>query len=241
LLAQFANQGATIWIVIATGGGCGSYRHTSEELVEIRRAEACLAAGILGAQPPIILGHPDFQLDSLPGGVLRGEFIRQVREKRPDIVIAEDPYAQNEPHPDHRVCAWAASEAVAYAELPLINPEHLRDGLQTHMTPEKYFYANNGLGSNRIVDISDTIDRKIASLLEHKSQVEFLVEGIYRQAIQAGLDISTAAPQGLTDPAVALGWSVRTEAAEIGARGGVAFGEAYRYARYHPFVETLLG
>jgi hypothetical protein len=39
---------------------------------------------------------------------------------------------------------------------------------------------------------------------------------------------------------LALEWALRAQAAEVGARIGVAYGEAFRYVRFHPIVESLL-
>ncbi len=153
LLAKLVDEGAQVSMVIATDGRCGSNQYGKEELASIRMEEARAAAKVLGAQAPIFLGHPDFELDRLPAGLLREEFIRQIRAIRPDVVVAEDPFALLETHPDHRQVAWAASDAIEYAALPLIHPEHLQAGLQPHFVIEKYFYAENNPLANRIVDI----------------------------------------------------------------------------------------
>jgi LmbE family N-acetylglucosaminyl deacetylase len=198
------------------------------------------AAAVLGAQPPILLGYPDMGLDALPPGTLREKFIRVIRQLRPDVVFAEDPYAPFEPHPDHRAVAWAATEAITYARLPLVHPEHLAEGLLPHLVPEKYFYADHLSLANKIVDISDTMDRKIAALAEHRSQVEFLVEGELMEARSAGLDVRTMFGAAADDPAALLAWGVQTMAAEIGQRIGVKYGEAFRYERFGSLVEGML-
>ena len=147
------------------------------------------AAAVLGAEPPILLGYPDMELDTLPAGVLREKFIRTIRQLKPDVLVAEDPYAPFEPHPDHRAVAWAATEAINYAGLPLVHPEHLAEGLALHLVVEKYFYANVPTLANKCIDISEALARKLAALAEHKSQMVFLVAGVMREAEVAGLDI----------------------------------------------------
>ncbi|HVN54768.1 MAG TPA: PIG-L deacetylase family protein [Anaerolineaceae bacterium] len=240
LLAQFTQQGGRVIIVIATDGRYGSYQYSKEELVPIRVEEAHRAAEVLGADPPVFLGHPDFELDCLPAGALREEFIRQIRRTCPDVVVAEDPFGTLETHPDHRQVARAAAEAVEYAGLPLVYPEHAVEGLKPHFVAEKYFYAEHNPHANKIVDITATFERKMAALAEHKSQVVFLVEGILRQARQAGLDLS-AIPGGIAnDSLAALTWGQRFQAAHIGKQAGYQYGEAYRYERYHQLVEMLL-
>jgi LmbE family N-acetylglucosaminyl deacetylase len=206
----------------------------------MRAEEGRRAALTLGAEPPIMLGYPDLELDHLPPGVLREAFVRAIRQYRPDVVITEDPFAPYDPHPDHRAVAWAASDAVSFSQLPLMHPEHLEQGLQPHFVVEKYFYSEHPPSTNRVVDISATMDVKLKALAEHKSQVTFLVEGVVRQARLAGLDVEAVLGSMAAIGSAAMEWALRAEAAEVGTRIGVAYGEAFRYARFDPLVENLL-
>ena len=239
-LARLIAQGARAHILVATDGRRGSFDHDSPALADLRAEEGRRAAAALGAEPPILLGFPDLELDHLPPGVLREAFIRAIRRLRPDVVIAEDPFAPYDPHPDHRVVAWAASDALAFSHLPLMHPEHLEQGLQPHFVAEKYFYSEHLPSTNRVIDVSDTLETKFKALAEHKTQVAFLVEDVLRQARVAGLDVEAILGTMTVEPMLALEWALRAQAAEVGARIGVAYGEAFRYARFHPMVENLL-
>jgi LmbE family N-acetylglucosaminyl deacetylase len=239
-LAKFASEGATIHIVVATDGRKGSFLEESDELAALRAEEMRRGAAALGAQPPVLLGFPDMELDTLRPGVLREHFVRYIRKFRPDIVFAQDPYALYESHPDHRAVAWAALEAINSAPLPLAYPQHLAEGLQPHLVREKYFYGPELPGANTIVDTTYFIERKIASVAEHRSQVVFLVEGIARQAAMAGLDIHQVAGGTAGGPVDLLAYGLRAQDAVVGKKIGVAYGEAYRWARYHALVEGAL-
>jgi LmbE family N-acetylglucosaminyl deacetylase len=240
LLSNFAAEGARIVIVIATDGRCGSFDMESDELAQVRSQEAGRAAEVLGAEAPIMLGYRDFEADRIPVGELREKFMRLIRQYRPDVTISEDPEGAMETHPDHRAVARAAYEAILYAQFPLIESGQLREGLQPHMVTEKYYWAEQHVDANRVVDISESMDRKMAALAEHASQVKFLVEGIFRQAAMAGLDIQGALGISASDPLAALTWAMHEQAARSGAQAGYRFAEAYRYERYHPFVEEFL-
>jgi LmbE family N-acetylglucosaminyl deacetylase len=239
-LAKLISEGASLTIVTVTDGNKGSYEHDSSTLVSLRRQEACDAAAVLGANPPILLGHVDFELDRLPVGFLRQQFVRLIRQYRPDVVFAEEAYSSAEIHPDHRIVAQAAAEALNYSSLPLLYPEHLDEGLQPHFVTEKYFYSNDSSTANKIIEITDFFERKMAALATHKTQMDFLVEDIFLQARQAGLDLKAILGDSAADPLAAMTWAMQTEAAQIGQKGGVALGEAFRYVRYHPYVEALL-
>lgn len=240
LLAKFAKQGANVFEVIATDGCRGSYDLDATTLIQVRAQEAHNAAKVLGAQPPVMLGYHDFELDRLPAGELRQQFIYWIRKLRPDILVAEDPYGLYEPHPDHRAVAWAAYEAVHFAELSLIHEEHIQAGLQPHFVTEKYYYSQTTEANHKIIDISDTIEIKLAALGEHKSQITFLVEGILRQARQAKLDLNSILGEAVTDPYFIFQISMKMQAAETGQLAGYEYGESYRYERYHSAVETQL-
>jgi len=239
-LARMIAEGARVIIVVATDGRCGSFDYDRETLVRLRLEEAKRAAVVLGAEPPVMLGHADMGLDSLPPGLLRGQFIHLIRKYKPDIIFAEDPFAPDEVHPDHRLVAWAASDAINYASLPLVHPEHLADGFQPHFIPEKYFYAENSTSTNKIVDISKTMDKKLAALAEHKTQMTFLVEDVVRQARLAGLDLVALLGDAASDPLAAVGWALKTQASQVGQKIGVQYAEAFRFVRFHPFIESLL-
>ena len=239
-IALMAEQGVKVFLVTVSDGSRGSFRHTSADLIRLRVIEATEAARVLGAELPIFLGHPDLELDTLPAGLLREQFIFLIRKHRPDIVIAEDAYASHEVHPDHRAVAWAVSDALNYATLPLMHPEHLEQGLEPHFVKEKYFYGSPIDNADKIIDITTTLPIKLAALAEHHTQVEFLVEDVLRQVRAIGLDLEQMLAPELKDPMTALSWMVQTEAALTGQKIGAPFAEAFRFTRFHPSIEFIL-
>lgn len=240
-IARLARAGARVLIVIATDGSKGALEADHDTLAQRRTEEARRAAAVLGAEPPIMLGHPDLELDTLPPGRLREQFIRLIRCFRPDVVIAQDPATPGEKHPDHCVAAWAAAEAVAFAHLPNLHPEHLAEGLAPHFVTEKYFFRAPAADQNKLVDITDTLEVKLAALAEHRSQIEAIVKEVAWHASLAGLDPQILVGAAQEDPMQLVGEWVRARAAEVGLQLGVPYAEAFRYQRYHPVVEALLG
>jgi hypothetical protein len=135
--------------------------------------------------------------------------------------------------------AWAAAEAIAYASLPLLHPEHLLEGLQVHSVVEKYYYAA-GPAANKTVDITGTIDRKLAALAEHRSQVVSLVESMRRQMVLAGLDWNSIMGDASDDPMAVMSLRLRASSADVGQAAGMQYGEAFRYERFSVAIERLL-
>ena len=239
-LARMSSEGDRVILVIASDGSKGTYEYESDLLAAMRASEAEQAAQVLGAEPPVLLGYPDFELDLLPAGVLREQFVRLVRQHRPDIVFSQDAWSPFELHPDHRAVALAAADAISYAMLPRLYPEHIAQGLMPHFVVEKYFYADQLTGANKVVDVSETLERKIAALAEHKTQISFLVEDIWHQARRAGVDPAVLMGEAASDALSAVAWAVRRQAEEVGQAVGFKYGEAFRYQRFHPYVENLL-
>jgi LmbE family N-acetylglucosaminyl deacetylase len=226
--------------LIATDGCKGSFLHSESELPALRREEARRACSVIRAQPPIFLPYPDLGLDSLAPGELREACIRWIRTLRPRLVVAQDAFGIPDPHPDHRALAVAVSDALGMSFLPLVHPEHARAGWAPHFVVEKLFYAPHPAQVNHTQDIRDTLAVKIAAISEHRTQVEFLVEDVVRQARQAGVDLAPLLGEGELDPLRALAWAVETEAAAAGRLTGLPYAEAFRKTRFHPMVESLL-
>ena len=175
-LALWGRQGDIITLVVATSGDKGSNDPdiTPNELTALRESEERCAAAVLGISEVIFLHHKDGELT--PSLELRGEITRLIRLKKPDIVVTFDPtvfwtgtISLN--HPDHRAIGVATLEAVYPTARDRLNfPEHLTaEGLETHKARTIYIAATND--PTHAVDITSSIDQKIAALREHKSQI----------------------------------------------------------------------
>ena len=239
-LLRFINEGARVVVVIVSDGSKGSFSLAGEDLAAVRYEEAHRACLSLGAEPPVMMDLTDFELDLLPRGYLRERLIYYIRLYHPDILVCEDPYSLDEPHPDHRVVAWAAYEAANFSYLTTVHPNHFDEGLQPHYVPEKYFYSRNPQRINRVMDITDGFEGKITALLEHKSQIAFLMEDVFRQARMAGINFQNKIGPEASDPAAIFRWIMRRQAAEAGHPAGLALGEAFHYERFSPMVEDVL-
>ena len=174
-VARWAREGKTVIYMICTDGSRGSNdpKVRPEHLVAIRRAEQEAAARILGVEEIVFLGYEDGSLE--PTLALRRDLTREIRRYRPDIVVCPDPTVRYYGdsylnHPDHRAAGDAALDAVfPSARTRYIFPELLAEGLEPHKVRE--VLIRGALSPNLWVDISDTIELKIAALKKHESQV----------------------------------------------------------------------
>jgi len=173
--AHWVRAGTQVTYVIVTDGskGSGDADLTAEQLAHIRQAEQRAAARTLGVAQVLFLDYPDGQVYNTPD--LRRDLVRQIRLHRPDVVVTHDPTARffgdywiN--HPDHRAVGDAALDAVFPLARDRLNfPEHTREGLDPHKVLDVLLTPTNE--PNRWVDISETLDLKIAALWEHRSQI----------------------------------------------------------------------
>lgn len=203
-LATWARQGTEITIVVITDGSKGSDDRTitNAQLIQMRIEEQDRAARALGVARVVRLGYEDGVLQ--PTIALRRDIARVIRQFRPEIVITGDPESRfggdfyiN--HPDHR----AAAEAALYGIFPAADnhrfyPELLAEGLEPHKV--KDVLIEEWGGGNCYVDVSETMDAKIAALAAHTSQ--FAIADVEE--------------------------FVRKWTAETGKKFGVAFAESYR-------------
>jgi LmbE family N-acetylglucosaminyl deacetylase len=206
-LVRWADEGKQIALCIVTDGGAGSNLPDADlaALVQTRQAEQRAASAVQGLEDLYFLGYKDGTLQ--PTIELRRELTRLIRQLKPDIVMLMDPtavyYGDNYiNHPDHR----AAGEAALYAVFPSaqtrpIFPELLAEGFEPHTVRELYIAGS--MTPNMYVDISTTLERKIAALLHHQTQV--------------GADIAT---------------EMRSWAAESGKAVGMAAAETFRVMRF---------
>ena len=120
------------------------------------------------------LHQPDGALaNDLP---LRELLVREIRTFRPDAVFAHDPdvvaYRRGGiNHTDHRAAGIAAVDAVyPAARNPMAFPHLARNGLALQRVRRIYLFWPNE--PDTWIDVSATLDRKLAALREHPSQLK---------------------------------------------------------------------
>jgi LmbE family N-acetylglucosaminyl deacetylase len=159
---------------------------TAEKLVAIREQEQRQAADFLGVKSVTFMeGYSDGEIE--PTLQLRRELVAMIRHFKPDIVFTFDPWATNNvhAHPDHRAVAVCSLDAMAIARGRMSYPEQLVNGVTPHSVQQIYFYGTDR--PNHWVDISSVLEKQLAALHLHASQIQgFEDEFIRRRAIQAG-------------------------------------------------------
>jgi LmbE family N-acetylglucosaminyl deacetylase len=169
-VARLKDAGKRVVLIQVTSGDKGSPERDIDpaELAKRREAEELEAARRLGMDEVVFLRCPDGSL--MPDLDLREKIVRMIRAHKPDVIITHDPFRPYALHPDHRAVGLATTDAVyPTARDALYFPEHLKEGLEPHKTAEIWFFGPEH--PDKIVDITDTFDRKIEALRAHESQV----------------------------------------------------------------------
>jgi len=175
-LALWAQQGWVIDYCLLTRGDKGADDAAADPaaLAQVREQEQRAAAAVLGVRSVRFLDQPDGYLTA--DLALRKQVVRVLRQARPDIVVTCDPtnffpsdrYIN---HPDHRAAGQATLDAVFPASgSALFFPELLsEEGLQAHRIRQVYVAMPQT--ANTFIDVTGTLERKIAALREHRSQI----------------------------------------------------------------------
>src|SRR5262250_1266324 len=172
VIAKWITAGCEVTYVLCTNGDSGTADRslTPDQLAERRAREQRAAADFMGVKHLVMLGYPDGELEDTRAFL--GDVVRALRRYRPDIVFVHDPFrTKGFQHRDHRKAGIVTQDAVyPYARDHLHFPEHVtREGLEPHKVRELWFWGADE--PEIIVDVSDSIERQIAALVRHESQV----------------------------------------------------------------------
>lgn len=168
-IAKWANAGKQIIYVLLTSGDKGTQDPNVKpyDLAARREAEQRAAAGELGVQEVVFLRYPDLMLESTMA--LRRQLAGLIRQYRPHILLAIDPWRHYQLHPDHRAAGFAALDAVYAARECHVFPEQLVGEVEPWRIKEVYLFWTDS--PNYWENVSDYIDRRVAALAKHVSQV----------------------------------------------------------------------
>jgi LmbE family N-acetylglucosaminyl deacetylase len=172
VIARWVTEGCEVTYVLCTDGQAGTADRslTPAELARKRADEQHAAAEFMGVKHVVMLGYPDGGLEDTREFL--GDIVRAIRRYQPHTVFVHDPYRiKGFQHRDHRKAGLATTDAVyPYARDHLHFPEHItQEGLEPHKVRELWYWGMDE--PDVIVDITGSIDRQIAALVRHESQV----------------------------------------------------------------------
>ena len=199
-VAKWVAAGRQVTYVLLTSGDKGSRDPglRPAQVASRREAEQRAAAREVGVHEVIFLRHPDGLLENTLA--LRRELCGLIRRHRPHIVMTIDPWRHYQLHPDHRATGQAALDAVYAAREWYLFPEQLVNGVEPWRVQEIYlFWTEN---ADYWEDVSCCLEKRIAALAHHASQVGHRMEEVTAR--------------------------IRDAAREAGERAGCEYAEAFK-------------
>lgn len=237
-VARFVGElGYDVYEYILTDNGRGSYRLGYEELVRVSEEEAVAAGKILGLKEVRFERYLDGDLNTVHPNVLREKVMGMIREVKADIVMSWDPFAPYEDHPDHRMVSMATLDAASFSGNPMFYPEQ-KPG--PHPVTEAYWFAKSPWNAECFVDISSTIEQKIAALLAHDCQMVLTVDALVQEAKAVGAELPFLEGLGADGHRGVIEMGVRQWCASLGEGKGYGYAEQFRYEKLG-MLDKMLG
>ncbi|MFD8588742.1 PIG-L deacetylase family protein [Streptomyces sp. NPDC059637] len=166
-VARWTAAGKSVTYLVASRGEAGIDSMAPEKAAEVREAEQRAGAAAVGAAGVEFLDHPDGRIEY--SAELRREFAAAIRRHRPELVLGFCHHDHTSTgrwnSPDHRNTGRALLDAVGDAANRWIFPE---DG-PGPWQGVRYVAVSNSPRPTHAVDVSDHIDRAVASLEAHAS------------------------------------------------------------------------
>jgi LmbE family N-acetylglucosaminyl deacetylase len=207
VVARWVAAGCEVTYVLCTDGQAGTADRSlaPAELARKRAEEQRAAADFMGVKHVVMLGYPDGGLED--SRAFLGDVVRALRRYRPHTVFVHDPYRMRGfQHRDHRKAGITTTDAVyPYARDHLHFPEQItQEGLEPHKVRELWYWGADE--PDVIVDVTEGIERQVAALVRHESQLP-------------GFNVA----HGET-----IGQRIRTHAAELADGYGFPYGAVFR-------------
>lgn len=168
-IAKLADEGKEITYVLLTSGDKGSHDPLVRpgQIATRREEEQRNAAKVLGVKEVIFLRYADGIVENTIE--LRAKLAHLIRQYKPDLLLAIDPWRHYQMHPDHRAAGYAALDAVYAAREWYIFAEQIYGEEDPWRVSQIYLFWTENADHHE--DVSSTIDRRIKALACHASQV----------------------------------------------------------------------
>lgn len=165
-VAKWTAAGVTVTYFLLTRGEAGIDTMSPAEAGPVREAEERASAAVVGVDEVDFGDHRDGMVEY--GLALRRDIAREIRRRRPELVITGDYGTRFEGwfnQADHRAVGLACADAVADAGNRWIFPELVDEGFAPWHVGLLAFTGT--MTPTHYVDVSDHVDVAVASLEAH--------------------------------------------------------------------------
>jgi LmbE family N-acetylglucosaminyl deacetylase len=176
-VARWTGGGREVAYVMVSRGEAGIDTLPPEECAPVRDAEQRASAAVVGVNSVEFLDHPDGVIES--GIALRRDIAAAIRRHRPELVITLNRRDHFMPghwnSADHRAVAESVLDAANDAGNRWIFPELVEEGLEP-WDGVRWVALAASPESTHAVDVTDTIETGVASLLKHHAYITALTD-----------------------------------------------------------------
>ena len=170
LCAKLIREGYTGYLIRTTNDEKSGGRSTAQNILGNEQEHFKVAAA-LGCKDVFELYYQNHEMDAISSLDIRGRLIFLFRYLKVDTVISFNPLGPVDENPDHWMTGRAVEEAAWMCGLANDFHEHMEAGIHPHPVRERYyFHVRPGQAFNRVIDIGSHIEKKIAALVECRSQ-----------------------------------------------------------------------
>ena len=240
-VAAWVDAGWRVVVVRVTDDRWDSVGSDEASTAAANRSEFEQAATILGVHDIVELGYPTDTLGDVSTVELRERIIHAVRTYRPYALVSFDPYAMyGEDNLDHITVARAVDESFWTSQFDLHHPEHFDEvsahtgePLAPHGCFERWYFGRRVVEVTDVVDISETLDRKVAAGCCHRTMMRNFFNQLRLQADTGGWRLP-AVEEALAvgDVSAVLSSMLRAGSEGLGATYGVGAAEEFRVVTF---------
>lgn len=169
-LASWARAGCRVHHLVLTDGSKGTWDAAcdTEALARRREDEQRAAARALGADGEVVfLRRVDGELAT--DAATTAAVSAVLRQLRPEVVLAHDPWRRYRLHPDHEAAGRLAVRGIVAARDPFFHPEQLTGSVGTHRPRALLLFEPDDVNHLQVVSEAD-LASKLAGLEAHESQ-----------------------------------------------------------------------
>ncbi len=179
-------------------------------------------------------------MDDVPPTELRARLIFFFRLLGVDTVFSYDPWGHYEENPDHYVTAQAVEAACWMSGGRLDYPEHFTAGLKPRSVHEKYYFARGPQLVNRVVDITTTLDAKMAAIRACRTMILHMVGYTNDALAEQKLKVPSLAADEATAIRSYVELAFKSRDAAVGAKYQLPCAEEFHYIGPDGTLESAL-
>ena len=207
-VAVWTAAGKEVHYLLATRGEAGMAGVPPETAGPLREEEERQSAAVVGVTEVEFLDHRDGVL--VEGPELRRDLAAAIRRHRPELVVtgyfgATSPLGTSPGYlnsPDHRALGQCVLDAVADAGNEWIFPELT----EPRWSGVQYIAVSEMLDPPHEVDVSDQVEKAVASLCEHRRYLELLSDTSVEEQARQIVDMATTTEDGRRRVGFRLFW-----------------------------------